>query len=70
MQKYLIVSDNTTGELFIMCKTSRLDVLNVYKYEPIGSCEPLSDAIALKNHIEAIGIQAYFDEVVASAKKE
>lgn len=66
MQEYLIVSDNITGELFIMCKASRLDVLNVYKYEPIGSCETLSDAIALKNHIEQIGVMAYFNEVVAS----
>ena len=66
MEEYLIVSDNATGELFIMRKASRLDVLNVYKYEPIGSCKTLSDAIALKNHIEQIGIIAYFDEVVAS----
>lgn len=69
MEEYLIVSDNTTGELFIMRKASRLDVLNVYKYEPIGSCETLSDTIALKNHIEQIGVHAYFDEVVASIEK-
>ena len=69
MEQFVIVSDNQTNELSIIDKITRTVVSNVYRYEPIASSDSLSEANRLKDHIEAIGIQAYFDEVVASAKK-
>lgn len=69
MEQFVIVSDNQTNELSIIDKITRTVVSNVYRYEPIASSDSLSEAKRLKDHIEAIGIQAYFDEVVASATK-
>lgn len=69
MEQFVIVLDNQTNELSIVDKSTRNIVSNVYRYEPIASGDTLEEATRLKDHIEEIGIRAYFDEVVASAKK-
>lgn len=69
MEQFVIVSNNQTNELSIIDKVTRDVVSNVYRYEPIASSDSLDEAKRLKDHIETIGVQAYFDEVVASAKK-
>ncbi|WP_314355077.1 hypothetical protein [uncultured Granulicatella sp.] len=71
MDLFVIVSDtiNNTSELKIMTKDSRKDKNNVYKYEPIASCATLEEAESLKKHIESIGIQSFFKEIVESVKK-
>lgn len=42
---------------------------NVYLYEPISDAETLTEAEKLKQHIEIIGIQTYFSNIV-SQKEE
>ena len=69
MEQFVIVLDNQTNELSIVDKSTRNIISNVYRYEPIASGDTLEEATRLKDHIEEIGIQAYFDEVVASATK-
>lgn len=72
MDLFVIVSDtiNNTSELKIMTKDSLMkDKNNVYKYEPIASCATLEEAESLKKHIESIGIQSFFNEIVESVKK-
>lgn len=69
MEQFVIVLDNQINELSIVDKSTRDIVSNVYRYEPIASGDTLEEVTRLKDHIEEIGIQAYFDEVVASAKK-
>lgn len=69
MEQFVIVLDNQTNELSIVDKDTRKITTNVYRYEPIASGDTLEEATRLKDHIEEIGIQAYFDEVVASTKK-
>ena len=71
MDLFVIVSDtiNNTSELKIMTKDSRKDKNNVYKYEPLASCATLEEAESLKKHIESIGIQSFFKEIVESVKK-
>ena len=67
MKKYLIVSNNDTGELSIQLKQFYTLEDFVFQYEPIESCDTLDEALRLKQHIEVIGIQAYFNEIVAKA---
>lgn len=69
MEQFVIVLDNQTNELSIVDKSTRDIVSNVYRYEPIASGDTLEEATRLKDHIEEIGVQAYFDEVIASVKK-
>ena len=69
MEQFVIVSDIQTNKLSIVNKDTRNIVSNVYRYEPIASSDSLDEAKRLKDHIESIGVQAYFNEVVASAKK-
>ena len=66
MDLFLIVSDNNTSELKVMKKDSRNDKKNVYTYEPIASCATLEEAESLKKHIESIGIQSFFNEIIQS----
>lgn len=67
MEKYVIVSNNDTGELSIQLRQFyRLEDF-VFQYEPIESCDTLDEAFRLKQYIEAIGVQAYFHEIVAKA---
>lgn len=65
MDLFLIVSDNNTNELKVMKKDSR-NAKNVYVYEPIASCATFEEAENLKQHIESIGIQSFFNEIVQS----
>ena len=67
MEKYLIVSNNDTGELSIQLRQFYKLEDFVFQYEPIESCDTLEEALRLKQHIEAVGVQAYFDEIVAKA---
>ena len=69
MEQFVIVLDTQTNKLSIVDKDTRHIVSNVYRYEPIASSDSSDEVKRLKDHIETIGIQAYFDEVVASAKK-
>lgn len=69
MEQFVIVLDTQTNKLSIVDKDTRHIVLNVYRYEPIASGDSLDEAKRLKDHIEAIGIQTYFDEVIESTKK-
>lgn len=69
MKQFVIVLDMETDKLSIVDKSTRNIVSNVYRYEPIASGDTLEEVTRLKDHIEEIGIQAYFDEVIASVKK-
>lgn len=42
----------------------------MYKYEPIVSCDTFEEAQNLMSHIQEIGVQAYFHEIVTQAKLE
>lgn len=70
MEQLVIVLDIQTNKLSIVDKDTRHIVSNVYRYEPIASIDSLDEAKRLKDHIESIGIQAYFDEVVERVEKE
>lgn len=63
MNQFLIVSNNHTKELKIMSKNSLYEKNNVYLYEPIDSYATLVEAEKIKQHIQTIGIQAFFDEI-------
>lgn len=67
MEQYVIVSNNDTGELSIQLRQFYKLEDFVFQYEPIESCDTLEEALRLKQHIEAIGVQAYFHEIVAKA---
>ena len=67
MEQYVIVSNNDTGELSIQLRQFYKLEDFVFQYEPIESCDTLVEALRLKQHIEAIGVQAYFNEIVAKA---
>ena len=67
MEQYVIVSNNDTGELSIQLRQFYKLEDFVFQYEPIESCDTLDEALRLKQHIEAVGVQAYFDEIVAKA---
>lgn len=67
MEKYVIVSNNDTGELSIQLKQFYTLEDFVFQYEPIESCNTLEEALRLKQYIESIGVQAYFNEIVAKA---
>ena len=67
MEKYVIVSNNDTGELSIQLKRFYKLEDFVFQYEPIESCDTLDEAMRLKQYIESIGIQEYFHEIVAKA---
>ena len=67
MEQYVIVSNNDTGEFSIQLRQFYKLEDFVFQYEPIESCDTLEEALRLKQHIEAVGVQAYFDEIVAKA---
>ena len=67
MEKYVIVSNNDTGELSIQLKQFHCLEDFVFQYEPIESCDTLEEALRLKQYIESIGVQVYFNEIVAKA---
>lgn len=67
MEQYVIVSNNDIGELSIQLRQFYKLEDFVFQYEPIESCDTFDEALRLKQHIESIGVQAYFDEIVAKA---
>ena len=67
MEQYVIVSNNDTGELSIQLRRFYKLEDFVFQYEPIESCDTLEEAFRLKQHIESIGVQEYFNEIVAKA---
>lgn len=67
MEQYVIVSNNDTGELSIQLKQFHCLEDFVFQFEPIESCDTLDEAFRLKQYIEAVGMQAYFNEIVAKA---
>lgn len=67
MEKHVIVSNNDTGKLSIQLKQFHCLEDFVFQYEPIESCDTLEEALRLKQYIESIGVQAYFNEIVAKA---
>lgn len=67
MEQYVIVSNNDTGELSIQLKQFYALEDFMFQYEPIESCDTLEKALRLKQHIETIGVQVYFHEIVAKA---
>ena len=68
MEQYVIVSNNDTGELSIQLRQFYKLEDFVFQYEPIESCDTLEEALRLKQYIEAIGVQAYFNEIVGKVK--
>ena len=68
MEQYVIVSNNDTGEFSIQLRQFYKLEDFVFQYEPIESCDTLDEALRLKQHIEAIGLQAYFHEIVGKVK--
>lgn len=68
MEQYVIVSNNDTGEFSIQLRQFYKLEDFVFQYEPIESYDTLEEALRLKQHIEAIGVQAYFNEIVGKVK--
>ena len=68
MEQYVIVSNNDTVELSIQLKQFYALEDFMFQYESIESCDTLEEALRLKQHIEAIGVQAYFNEIVGKVK--
>ena len=68
MEQYVIVSNNDTGKLSIQLRQFYKLEDFVFQYEPIESCDTLDEALRLKQHIESIGVQAYFNEIVGKVK--
>ena len=67
MEQFIIVSNNLnnqTTELSIMLKQEYQQ--KVYEYEPIAARDTFEEAKQLMLHIQKIGIQAYFNEIVNS----
>ena len=67
MEQFIIVSNNLnnqTTELSIMLKQEYQQ--KVYEYESIAARDTFEEAKQLMLHIQKIGIQAYFNEIVNS----
>ena len=67
MEQFIIVSNNLnnqTTELSIISKQEYQQ--EVYEYEPIAARDTFEDAKQLMLHIQKIGIQAYFNEIMNS----
>ena len=75
MKQFIILSNlntinHNTKKLTIMSKEEyQSNNQNVYLYEPIADAETMIEAEKLKQHIESIGIQTYFDTIVSLASK-
>ena len=65
---YEVVSDMDASEddkqiICILPKSVRQREY-MYKYEPIKSCDTLEEAEEVMTHIQEIGVQAYFHELI------
>ena len=68
MKAFVILSNNHTKELSVMSKKDYHDnVQNSYAYEPLTSADTLEDANALKDHIQLIGVETYFDNIISNS---
>ena len=62
MDKFVIAHDSTNDTLSIMLKDEYQS--NIYRYEPIESENTLEEAQQLIAHIQKVGIQKYFQEIL------
>ena len=68
MKAFVILSNNKTKELSVMSKADRhANVQNIYDYEPLTSADTLEDANSLKDHIQSIGVETYFDNIISNS---
>ncbi len=67
MKAFVILSNNHTKELSVMPKKDyHANVQNSYAYEPLTSADTMEDANLLKSHIQSIGVQTYFDNIISN----
>lgn len=67
MKAFVILSNNHTKELSVMSKKDyHANVQNIYAYEPLTSADTMEDANLLKDHIQSIGIETYFDNILSN----
>jgi hypothetical protein len=67
MKAFVILSNNKTKELSVMSKKDyHANVQNIYNYEPLSSTDTMEDANLLKDHIQSIGVQTYFDNIISN----
>lgn len=62
MDKFVIVHDSTNDNLSIILKDEYQS--NIYRYEPIESENTFEGAQQLMSHIQKVGIQRYFQEIL------
>lgn len=68
MKEFLILSNNNTKELSVMSKNDyHANVQNIYNYEPLSSTDTIEDANLLKDHIQSISVQTYFDNIISNS---
>ena len=68
MKAFLILSNNNTKELSVMSKKDyHANVQNIYNYEPLSSTDTMEDANLLKDHIQSIDVQTYFDNIISNS---
>ena len=47
-------------------KDYHANVQNIYAYEPLTSADTMEDANLLKDHIQSIGVETYFDSILSN----
>lgn len=68
MKAFVISLNNKTNELSVMSKKDRhTNVQNIYDYEPLTSADTMEEANLLKDHIQSIGVQTYFDNIISNS---
>ena len=68
MKAFIILSNNNTKELSVMSKKDyHANVQNIYNYEPLSSTDTMEDANSLKDHIQSIGVETYFDNIISNS---
>lgn len=68
MKAFVISLNNKTKELSVMSKEDRhTNVQNIYNYEPLTSADTMEEANLLKDHIQSIGVQTYFDNIISNS---
>lgn len=69
MNQFIIVTkyDNTNA-LSVLSKEEYRT--NIFKYEPIASRDTQEDAKKLMLHIQNVGIQTYFQEIINQSHKK
>lgn len=68
MKAFVISLNNKTKELSVISKEDRhTNVQNIYDYEPLTSADTMEEANLLKDHIQSIGVQTYFDNIISNS---